>query len=241
MAYIVPAEDKFEGHFFVPISGRTRIALPLESNTLAVLRPLGKWLGIKESDRLRKSDLISVIPKWLSFLPMEDAVSQWPVLGHVLQRLAAPESLVKAEVEQLLKKMREITLSIKSTPQFAPHWYKICDELEGHKQRIAAEERRAIQEARESRPAWWAEKVKEAPTTGPHFAIEMEKVEQGHDGYCTGTEQDELETVNTKTYTVFLPDGDWDFSKTEWRRGLAYHCCCGADMIWRVVSVKKME
>lgn len=243
MVYIVPAADQAPDHFFVPLpTGRTRIALPLESNTMAVLTPLGKWLGLMDIGHRKKADLVATLSKsYLSLLPMEDALAAWPALGTVFNTMtAAADSLDRNQIQQWLQEMRALLTSIRNqTPQFLPHALKICRDLEDHARRVAEEERIAIAKERAA-PAWWDAVLTEAPA-GPHFKITVQEDEQGHDGYCSGTEEDEMEIVSSKTRTVFLPAGDWSFDKTEWREGAEGHCCCGADVLCKIMAIESVE
>jgi hypothetical protein len=91
-------------------------------------------------------------------------------------------------------------------------------------------------------PSWWDYTYEEQAPSGPHIAVTIQEEEEGHDGYCSGTEEDEMYIEHNRTFDVYLPLGDWDFTeKTVWRWRLDSHCCCGAKGMRRVLEWRTVE
>ena len=228
--YIVPAEDQSAESFTVPLySGRLEVRLPLENNTIEhVLRPLAKWLNFPGCHTAKKLQLIDGINKNLSLRPMSEAVARWPALSY-----SPPGSLDAAR--RLLSRQRALCDEVaRKTPEFLPHAQKVAEDVRAALTTMEMEELREKrrQEAEAARePDWMESAVEEAPS-GPHYKITVVAEEDGHDGYCSGVEEGELEVVQTEKRVYYLPDGDWDFEeKTTWEAHHHGHCCCGA--VWR--------
>jgi hypothetical protein len=225
MFFIVPESDKTADGFVIHCSdGPVTVALPLTTNTTAVLLPVARWLSFPRQ-RGTKAELIAWINEHLSVRSMADAVARWPAL-----ETTANPSVLKALVRQITKE----------TPEFAVHAQVVLEAAEAAA-RTAAMEAARERERLFTPPAWLEWATEDAPE-GPHIVVRISEAEQEHDGYCSEVGEDDLEEREAEEREMYLPptdeDGDpWDFeTKPEWREYADGHCCCGASVITRIVS-----
>ena len=163
----------------------------------AQLRSLAKAFNIKRRTIEQAPWLIQEIRKQLTFVSMETAAAVHPILAFNMPK----KSVQCAErVEALVRLSRQ-------GPTVYVHAGWAIEQLEAHMRTLIAEEIRAAHAAEKARsqpPAWMADALTEAPT-GPHYKITLRTGEQEHDGYCTGTEEDELYVSAWEESTVNLP------------------------------------
>lgn len=232
MYYIVPTEDQAADGFFMTIRGtRTKVAAPLEKNTMVVLRPVAALLGCDDAGT--KASVIHFINTHLTLVPMSEAAARWPLLDETLDWLTditEPKDRTTIAVKRAA--LRDLVPLVRSeTPQFLCHVFLVSDEVDVV---LSAVEKAEREEARP--PSWW-NYTYEAQRIGPHIAVTIQEEEEGHDGYCSGTEEGEMYIDSTRTFDVYLSPGDWDFTeKTVWRWRLDSHCCCGAKATRRVLE-----
>lgn len=226
MYYIVPSDDQTPAGFVIRRDSATVIyMLPLEVNTVTNLRSLAKWLNITGKGRAATPELVEEIRKRLTLVPLETAAAVHPIL-------AAPVPPTSAECAS---RVAALVLLSRQDPTVRVHAGWAIEQAEAQMRTLVIEEQRAAYAAEEARwrePAWMANVLTEAPT-GPHYKIQLRAGEQEHDGYCTGTEEDDLYVSAWEESTVYLPVASVDAAalnaKDLWSNGGGGgHCCCGA-------------
>lgn len=243
MYYIVPEVHKTVDGFFVPIemlTDRLHVKLPLENNPVEkCLKTVACWLGIRNYIRMNKANLITEINNRLSTIPMEEAVIQWPQLGAPLSTSLDVANKQYSELTNLDYKIRQ------ETPQFNVHVAKVRADVSKEIMILADKYQRQKQKEKldqQDGPHWLKSAFRIEPTTKPYYKISLIIEEQGHDGYCTGLDEDDLRIEDTEQQERFLPEGNWDFDTvTSWRNRHESHCCCGASWITKMISVEKIE
>ncbi len=244
MYYVVPDDFKTPDGFFTPIettNGRLHVKLPLESNPVEkVLRPLARWLSVRGTDRMNKTNLLAQINSRLSWIPMSQAIEKWP------QLLLNDELLTLQESNKEYNDITKIRYKVSSeTPQFIIHYEKVLQDCLAKRTTLRMEEERQQVKkfnTENEPPSWFEHALRVEPETKPYYKIDLIIEEQGHDGYCTGNDEDSLYIEETENQERFVPEGKWDFyTKTTWRQHHPSHCCCGAEIITKMISVEKIE
>jgi hypothetical protein len=238
MYYIVPTEDQAADGFFMTIRGqRTKVVMPLEKNTLAILRPVAALLGCHDAGT--KASVIQFINTHLTLVPISEARARWPLLDETLDWLTdITEPKDRTTIAVKSAALRNLVPLVRSeTPQFLCHVFQVIGEVDAVLSSLERAEREAAAaaETEEARPPSWWNYTYEAQRIGPHIAVTIQEEEEGHDGYCS--DNDGLYINETRTFDVYLSPGDWDFTeKTVWRWRLDSHCCCGAKGTRRVLE-----
>lgn len=226
MYYIVPSADQTPQGFVVRRdSVAENYVLPLEENTVPQLRSLARWLNITGKGQASKPELVEEIQKRLTLVPLETAAAVHPIL-------AAPVPSTSADCAS---RVAALVLLGRQDPLVRVHAGWAIEQAEAQMRTLVIEEQRAAYAAEEARwrePAWMADALPSAPA-GPHYKIMLRTGEQEHDGYCTGTEEDELYVSAWEESTVYLPVTSVDAAafnaKGLWSNGGGGgHCCCGA-------------
>jgi hypothetical protein len=245
MFYIVPQENQDPEGFVIPEMNGLRVALPLETNTMEkVLRPLAFWLNIRGAQSLPKAALIQGIKAHLSLLPMSDAVARWSDLD-IAQLATMSQHEVGNKISWLILWDRAIA---RETPEFLPHYGKVREDVAATLRTLndeVARKRWKEQRAAREEPEWLSVSTREPPASS-HYKITVEQVDQGHDGYCTGTEEEDLRSdENTrKTIVLYVPADGWTaeqiWNKMKWKTHLGSHCCCGAATLNQIIAWEKV-
>ena len=81
----------------------------------------------------------------------------------------------------------------------------------------------------------WFKKITHKRRADSRYEICIETAEDTHNGYCSDHEG--LEVVK-QVMTVYLPEGDWNLDLCSWQDEAPGHCCCGASIDYRVVSIQ---
>jgi hypothetical protein len=240
MYYIVPPEDQTPEGFVVPGLNGLFVAMPLEKNPLEkLLRPLALWLnGIRGANSLKKSLLIAELTTHISTLPLSAARARWP-------ELAVKEgSATTLEFYTEVRRLEGLKYTIaRTTPEFTTHANLVLEEARVA-MRDALEKRqkeKAAEKTKKAAPPEWLRDARRDPLQEDYYTIRVELVDQEHDGYCSGIEEDELTEKEDSRETViyYVPAALWTFETKEWSLPLSSHCCCGAATIYRIQSVER--
>lgn len=244
--YQLPADQRAGPVFSVTING-AHLAYEkcLYNNTMTPLLLLADWLEINVKQyRRSKGDLCNAIYARITWTTEEEALERWPVLVPLK---ATPNK--KKDLQVALAGFNTLLGDIMDeTPEFYAHANNIWLDLRGKSSAIFDEERR-LEEEKKAPPAWW-NLESSTPLPKPCWKVTLETDEQDHDGYCSGTEEDDIYVKQTNTTTHYVPlkneDGaDWDFSKESWQgdpSGCSGGCgCCGTYDKVRFKSVEKVE
>lgn len=239
MFYIVPTADQSPSGFVIR---RDDVAeeykMPLTENTVTKLRGLAKWLNIKGKGRATVAELVPAIQAQLTLVPMETAVAAYPILGEPVPATSAA----------CASRVAALVLLQRQAPAARVHIGWAIEQTEAAMRTLVVEERRTAYEAEQARwraPAWLSEAQEEAPT-GSHYKIDIRSGEQEHDGYCTGTEEEDLYVPFWEGRTVYLPvtaaePADLN-AKTSWSDGGGGgHCCCGAARIVELLRWERVD
>ena len=239
MYYIVPSADQTPYGFVIRRGDVIETySMPLTENGVMKLRGLAKWLNVKGMGRATVAELVPAIQKQLTLVPMETAVAAHPTLGEPVPTTSAA---CASRVAALVRLQRQ-------NPAAHVHIGWAIEQAEAQMRTLIAEEQRAeaaAERARWAAPAWLAEATEEAPAV-PHYKITLRSGEQGHDGYCTGTEEEDLYVSTWKGRTVYLRVGELGpadlNAKTVWSDGGGDgHCCCGAARIVELTGWERVD
>lgn len=243
--YQVPLEQRNGPVFTVTINGQN-LAFDKDfyKNSPVFLLPLAKWLELNTENYRRLPDLCKAILARIAWTSEEEALERWPVLVPLK---ATPNE--KKALQVALAGFNTLLGDIlEDTPEFYGHANQIWLDLRGKLSAIMDEERRIAEEAK-APPAWWYQETQTRPS-GPCWKITLETDRRDHDGYCSGTEEDDMYVTQTDTTTHYVAlqneeGADWDLSKKGWQgdpSGCSGGCgCCGTYDKVRVKSVEKID
>lgn len=238
-----------------------RFKWPLDKNTLVRLRDLAVLLHLKPLSSLRKADLIELLNKHITDVPLEAVVTEWPALhvdwdavksledcyaiGPRLAELAAiPAKHLQIHLRVIQRRLDRLHSKLQYTTRRKlygpPYWW--CGSSSSNHDESPYKE--MYDEYR--RPHMKFEKP-----SGAHWRVVYREGGESHDNYCSdpGIMFVPEEMWETQTlYIVDTEDKKWteeDFAIRTWSYGEA-GCgggsgVCGASYQVEVLEVEKVD
>lgn len=241
--YQVPPEQSTGPVFTVTMNG-VNLAFDKNfyENSMTFLLPLAHWLEIDVKAYRDKTGLCNSILSRLTWTSEEEALTRWPDLVS-LKETANEKKALQVALAGTNRLLGDI---LEETPEFYAHANRAVQDLRAKLTAISEEERRVAEEAI-APPAWW--NYWQKTSSGQCWKVVLEIDEMDHDGYCSGTEEDDKYVAKTRVETVFVPLKDdngmeHDFTKKSWKGDpcCSGGCgCCGTVETIRLKSVEQVQ